>query len=353
MSTDDQGDVGLRLSIVVPVYDEEENVEPLYESLVPVLESIGDPWEMVYVDDGSKDATLIKLTQIANRDSRVRVVALRRNFGQTAAMAAGIDHALGDIIVTMDGDLQNSPEDIPKMLDKLDEGYDIVSGWRRERHDPWLSRKLPSLMANKLASFITRLPLHDYGCTQKVYRREVLQGIRLYGELHRFIPALAQSVGAKVTEIEVSHFARQHGTSKYGISRVLRGVLDLIALRLVLSYMTKPMQIFGGVGFLMFALAMFSGVTTLGMKVFGSVDITGNPMLYVALLGVITGVQLISLGFLGEINVRTYHETQHKPTYVVRDVYGGGATSTDLDQARHIESATNGVAATAPIADRS
>ena len=316
----------LELSIVIPVYDEEDNVLPLYESLIPVLESLEIPWEIVYVDDGSKDNTLVVLTQIAARDSRVCVVALRRNYGQTAAMAAGIDHAQGEVIVFMDGDMQNSPADIPRMLAKLDEGYDVVSGWRKHRRDPLITKRIPSLLANKLASLFTGLSLHDFGCTQKAYRREVLQGIKLYGELHRFMPALAASVGAQVAELEVAHFPRTRGKTKYGVSRMIRGILDLITLRLILNYMSQPMQMFGGLGLIMAMVAALSGTATLAMKGLLGTDITGNPLLYLTMLAIIACIQLISLGFLGEINIRTYHETQHKPIYLVRGTFGGNGT---------------------------
>ncbi len=314
----------VELSIIIPVYQEVENIEPLYQKLAQALEQLDRAWEVVFVDDGSRDGSLDVLRAVFQRDRRVRVISLRRNFGQTAAVSAGFDYAQGQVFITMDGDLQNDPNDIPRLLEKLNEGYDIVSGWRRDRKDPFFTKGLPSLISNKLASWLTGIALHDSGCTLKVYRRDVVEGIHLYGELHRYIPAVASSVGARVAEIEVSHHPRQHGKSKYGITRLVRGLVDLISLKLLLSYMTRPMQMFGALGLISILLGGVFGIATLLMKLLMSFDITGNPMLYLMVMAFIVGIQFISLGFLGEITIRTYHESQHKPIYVVKEVMGAG-----------------------------
>jgi glycosyltransferase involved in cell wall biosynthesis len=233
------------ISIIIPVFNEEENISPLYESLIGPMEGMGRSWEIIFVDDGSKDGTLSVLRAVCARDGRIRVIRLRRNFGQTAALSAGFDNAGGQIVITMDGDLQNDPSDIPLLIQKLEEGYDIVSGWRKGRHDPFLSKRLPSLISNRIAAWMTGVSIHDGGCTLKAYRKNVLNEIHLYGELHRFIPAMAGAFGADVTEIEVKHHPRKKGKSKYGVGRIIRGFLDLIALKFLLSYMTRQMQIFG------------------------------------------------------------------------------------------------------------
>jgi len=262
-----------QVSIVIPVFNEEDNLYPLYQNLEFELNSIGKTWEIVFVDDGSKDKSADVLRTISCRDGRVKVIRLKRNFGQTAAMSAGFDYSKGSIIVTMDGDLQNDPSDIPRMIDKLEEGYDVVSGWRKDRKDPFLSKRLPSILSNKLASWLTGLQIHDNGCTLKAYRREIISEINLYGEQHRFIPAMAFALGADITEIEVIHHPRVNGESKYGITRVVRGFLDLIALKFLISYMTRPMQIFGGLGLLaIFSGALF-GVATVFMKLLLGMDL--------------------------------------------------------------------------------
>ena len=311
------------ISVITPVYNEEESLPVLYQRLLEALEQLDEPWELIFVDDGSRDGSFEVLTAFCHRDPRVTAVQFRRNFGQTSALAAGFDYARGDVLVTLDADLQNDPADIPRLLEKLGEGYDIVSGWRKARKDPLFGKRIPSLLSNKLSSWITGVPLHDFGCTLKAYRREVIDEIHLYGEFHRFIPALASSIGASVTEIEVNHLPRKHGISKYGASRVIRGFLDLLTLKLLLNYMTKPMQMFGGLGLLTMGTGGLLGIATLGMKFFMGIDVTGNPMLYLTILFLILGIQFIGLGFVGELTMRTYHETQQKPTYVVREVIGG------------------------------
>jgi glycosyltransferase involved in cell wall biosynthesis len=308
------------ISVVVPVYNEEESISELYERAKVVLEQLGKPWEIIFVDDGSQDRSSQVMDAISFADPHVKGIKLRRNFGQTAALAAGIDHARGSVIIPMDADLQNDPVDIPRLLSKLEEGYDIVSGWRKSRKDAFLSRNLPSLLANKLASRVSGVRLHDYGCTLKAYRREVLERIHLYGELHRFIPALASSIGARVAEIEVTHHPRKFGKSKYGFTRTFRVIIDLITLKLLLTYYSRPMRVFGGIGFLTLGLGGLCWLATMMMKLFMGIDMTGNPLLYMTILAIMSGVQLIGLGFLGEINMRTYYEVQQKPIYVVREI---------------------------------
>lgn len=307
------------LSIVVPVYNEEESVNPLYERITAALSQTAYSYEMILVDDGSSDRSFMLLTAIAAEDSRVRVIRFRRNFGQTAAMAAGFDAARGRIVVPMDGDLQNDPADIPRLLAKIDEGYDVVSGWRKDRQDTFINRKLPSIIANGLISRFTGVHLHDYGCTLKAYRREVLEGINLYGEMHRFVPALASQVGAKVTELPVMHHPRLYGTSKYGISRTVRVVLDLMTVKFLLSYSTKPIQLFGKWGVYTMLAGALSGAATLYMKLFEHMSMNRNPLWILTVFLFFMGVQFIVLGLLGELNARTYYEAQGKPIYVVRE----------------------------------
>lgn len=308
------------ITIITPVYNEEENIPELYENIKRVMEKLGKPWELIFVDDGSQDQGPKLMEALSSIDNHVKSVNLRRNFGQTAALAAGIDYSRGSIIIPLDADLQNDPDDIPRLLDKLEEGYDIVSGWRKSRKDS-LIRTFPSFLANKLASWVTGVTLHDFGCTLKAYRRDVLEGIQLYGDLHRFIPALASSVGARVTELEVNHRPRMFGKSKYGIARTFKVLIDLMTLKLLLTYNSSPMRIFGGLGFLMLALGGLSGLATILMKILMGTDMTGNPLLFLTVLSILGGIQLMGLGFLGEINMRTYYETQRKNIYVVREVF--------------------------------
>jgi len=315
-------DVSAIISVIIPVYNEEPNILPLYDAVRGTMESLGNPWEMVFVDDGSNDNSLEILKSISEKDHSVKLVQLRRNFGQTAAMSAGIDHSCGAVIVIMDADLQNDSADIPRLLSKLYEGYDIVSGWRKSRKDSF-SRRIPSMVANRLISWLTGVNLHDYGCTLKAYRREVLEGIHIYGEMHRFIPALANSVGARITELEVRHHPRKFGQSKYGIGRIPRVILDLLTLKLLLAYYTRPMRIFGGLGMLLLGFGGIFGMASILMKILIGMDMTGNPLLYFAILAWISGIQLIGLGFLAEINMRTYFETQRKPIYVIRETAHG------------------------------
>ncbi|MCH8868074.1 MAG: glycosyltransferase family 2 protein [Chloroflexi bacterium] len=310
------------ISVVIPVFNERENLRPLYEGIREVLDDMGRTWELLFVDDGSTDGSYAVQQDIALLDGHVRVVRLRRNFGQTAAMSAGFDHAQGEIIITMDGDLQNDPTDIPMLVETLETGYDIVSGWRKGRKDPLISKRFPSFISNKVASWVTGVKLHDYGCTLKAYRKEILDEIHLYGELHRFIPALAGAIGARVGEVEVKHHARTNGKSKYGVGRLLRGFLDILSLKLLISYSTRPMQIFGGLGMLSILMGILSAGATVFMKLAIGTNMTGNPLLYLTILAVLVGIQFITMGFLGEINIRTYHESVKKPIYVIRDVIG-------------------------------
>ena len=310
------------ISVVVPLYNEEDNVQLLYEEIKGVLDTMAEQAEIVFVDDGSRDRTLAKLEAIQAGDDHVRVVSLRRNFGQTAAMTAGFDHARGGIIITMDGDLQNDPHDIPQLVAKLNEGYDVVTGWRHDRQDAFLSRRLPSQLANRLISWVTGVGLHDYGCTLKAFRREVIDNINLYGEMHRFIPAIASGMGISFTEVKVNHRARRFGTSKYGISRTIRVVLDLITVKFMLSYATRPLHVFGTVGVVSSLLGVLIAlVLTVQRQLYG-VALANRPLLLLAVLLIFMGIQFITIGLLAELVVRTYHESQKKPIYYVRKVLG-------------------------------
>jgi len=306
------------LSIVIPVYNEEDNVNLLYERLVPPLEALRSTFEIILVNDGSKDRTESLIAAIALRDSRVKIVNFRRNFGQTAAMMAGIDHASGDIIVPMDGDLQNDPNDIGRLVQKLDEGFDVVSGWRKDRKDSeW--RNLPSRIANRLISRISGVHLHDYGCSLKAYRRDVIKGVRLYGEMHRFIPIYASWQGGKVTEIPVHHHPRLHGKSKYGMERIVKVVLDLIVVKFMADYANKPIYVFGGFGALNILISGMAGVAALYLKYVEGVSFILTPLPLLTVLTFITGVMSILMGLLAEIIMRTYHESQDKPVYLVKN----------------------------------
>jgi glycosyltransferase involved in cell wall biosynthesis len=312
----------VKLSVVIPIYNEEENIPALYEELRDVLRSLDHPHEIVFVDDGSSDRSLEVLESIQCQDSQVVVVSFRRNFGQTAAMSAGFDYASGDVIVTMDGDMQNDPHDIPKLLAKMEEGYDLVSGWRFDRQDAYINRKLPSMIANKIISTVTGVHLHDYGCTLKMFHKEITKGIRLYGEMHRFIPAIASGMGSRVAEIKVNHRPRRFGTSKYGISRTIRVILDLLTVKFLLSYATRPIQVFGLLGVLSGGLGfVIALILTIERQFFG-MPLANRPILLLAVLLIFMGMQFISMGLLGEMQARTYFEAQSKPIYTVRKVLG-------------------------------
>jgi len=308
-----------QLSLVVPVYNERENLPLLHQAIRQALADCRYPWEVVLVDDGSTDGSAQVLERLAHEDpDHVRVVFLRRNFGQTAAIAAGIDHAQGEIIVLLDADLQNDPADIPLLLRKLDEGYDVVSGWRKDRKDAFLTRTLPSRLANALISWVTGVHLHDYGCTLKAYRREVLQGFRLYGEMHRFIPAYAAAVGARITEIPVRHHPRRFGRSKYGLMRTLKVLLDLFTVKFLLSYFHKPIYLFGGVGLTLILPSTLLLIFLIIRRIFWHVGLLTSPLFQLSLMFIILGFQSILMGLIAELLVRTYHEAQGKPTYTVR-----------------------------------
>ena len=307
-------------SVIVPVYEEEDNLVPLHARITEVLAPTGSDYEVIYVDDGSRDHSFARLQEIAADDERVIVVQFRRNFGQTAALAAGIAQARGEVLVFLDADLQNDPADIPRLLAKIDEGYDVVSGWRVNRQDAAVSRRLPSHIANSLISAVTGVHIHDYGCTLKAYRREVVEHIHLYGEMHRFIPAHAAWVGASITEIPVDHHPRLHGRSKYGIGRTMKVVLDLLTVKFLGSYSTKPIYVFGGLGLATILLSCVSGVLLVAQKLVIGVWMIRSPLLLLSAMLFIVGVQLILMGLLAEIGVRTYHESQTKPTYVIRQV---------------------------------
>ncbi|HVA48829.1 MAG TPA: glycosyltransferase family 2 protein [Pirellulales bacterium] len=308
----------MSLSIVIPVYNELENIRPLYSAVSGVCHTLGRDYEIVLVDDGSTDGSSAALDELAEGDAAVKVVHFRRNFGQTAAMNAGMHLASGDIIVTLDADLQNDPADIPRLLAKLDEGYDLVHGWRRERHDALVRRKIPSRIANWLISRTTGFPVHDLGCTLKAMRREIAQELQLYGEMHRFIPILAHWRGARCAEVVTRHHPRKFGTSKYGLSRTLRVVLDLITVKYLIEYQTSPMKLFGGFGLASLATGGLAGLATVVMKLGGAIDMTGNPLLLLTVFAVLAGLQFFVLGMLGEVSVRTYYESQGKQPYSVR-----------------------------------
>jgi glycosyltransferase involved in cell wall biosynthesis len=310
-----------RVSIVVPVYNEAPNAARLVEELRAALDALACAGEVVLIDDGSDDDTFACLTAAAGTDARFRVIRLRRNFGQTAALAAGFDHAEGDVIVTMDGDLQNDPADIPQLLATLDGGCDVVTGWRRDRKDPLVSRRLPSRIANAIIGATTNVQIHDHGCGLKAFRADVAKSLKLYGEMHRFITAIAGDVGATVVEIPVNHRPRTAGTSKYGISRTIRVVLDLITIKFLSGYSTRPIHVFGSVG-LAASLMGFLILAVLGFEriVFGW-ELAGRPLLLLGIVLALGGVQLVTLGLLGEMLARTYHESQAKPIYRLRDVW--------------------------------
>jgi glycosyltransferase involved in cell wall biosynthesis len=311
----------MTLTVVIPVYNEEENIRLLHESLRNALDPLNQEYELLFVDDGSTDRTLPILEEIQAQDNKVVVLSLRRNFGQTAAFAAGFDFSRGDVVVTMDGDLQNDPADIPKLLELIKES-DLVSGWRKKRKDPFFSRRLPSMMANWLISKVTGVKLHDYGCSLKAYRRDVIKNLKLYGEMHRFIPAVASWYGVRVSEVETVHHPRMRGKSKYGISRTVKVVLDLITVKFLQSFSTKPIQFFGPFGILSEILGFLILLYLSADKLLFDKDIGGRPLLLLGALLMIVGIQLIGMGLLGEMLVRVYHESQRKPIYVIKKILG-------------------------------
>jgi glycosyltransferase involved in cell wall biosynthesis len=308
------------LSIVVPVYNECDNLRLLYQSIHEAVSPLRLVWELILVDDGSQDGSLAVLEELASIDSgHVCVIQLRRNFGQTAAIAAGIDHAEGDVIVLMDADLQNDPADIPMMLEKINEGYDVVSGWRKNRQDNF-SRRLPSQIANRLISWATGVYLHDYGCTLKAYRREVITGFRLYGEMHRFIPAYANSFGARMIEVPVNHHPRRFGKAKYGLERTIKVLLDLVTVKFLSSSANKPIYLFGGTGAVLILFSMLVLLYLFVRRVFFNVDVLASPFFQMSTMIFIMGFQSIMMGLIAELLVRTYHESQGKRTYIIRKI---------------------------------
>lgn len=315
------------ISFVVPVYNEEDNVKLLYDELSEVVSSASLNAEFIFVDDGSSDETVLRLTKATSNDERVKIVVLRRNFGQTAAMSAGFDHAEGEIIISMDGDLQNDPHEVPMMIKKLEEGYDIVAGWRKDRQDKKWSKVIPSMIANRIISKTTKVSLHDYGCSLKVFRSDVIKNINLYGEMHRFIPAVAAQLGVKICEVPVNHRARKYGTSKYGLFKTFRVILDLLTVQFFLGYSTRPLHLFGMLGLISgtFGTLLLSYLSF--ERLFLGVPLANRPILLVGVMLVLIGLQFICSGLLAEVMVRTYHESQGKKIYAVRRVIKGEVTN--------------------------
>jgi len=307
------------VSVVAPLLDEQDNIRALYEQITESLAGKYE-YEMVLVDDGSTDKSFEILAELQKSDPRVRVIRFRKNFGQTAALSAGFTHCRGEIIIALDADLQNDPADIPKMIDKLNEGFDVVSGWRKKRHDKLITRLIPSKMANWLISRITGVRLHDYGCTLKAYRKEVLDGTNLYGEMHRFIPAHASWRGARIAEMVVNHRPRVAGEAKYGLARTWKVILDLITVKFLGSYSTKPIYIFGGLGLLSTLGAVVFGLIVIYEKLANGTDMSGNPLLILTAVLIISTIQFILMGLLAELLVRTYHDSQNRPTYVIKEI---------------------------------
>jgi glycosyltransferase involved in cell wall biosynthesis len=311
----------LTISIIIPVYNEVDILTELVESVYAALDKYHDEWEVIFVDDGSEDNSFSKLKSIAEKDlSQMVVIGLRRNFGQTTAIAAGIDHAQGDILVLMDADLQNDPSDIPLLISKIDEGYDVVSGWRADRKDSYLTRILPSRIANKIISWVTGVHLHDYGCTLKAYRKESLAGFRLYGEMHRFIPAYASHVGAKIIEVKVKHHPRKSGKTKYGMDRIFKVILDLFTVKFLISFSQKPLYLFGGLGLLLFLAGSAMLLFLLARRIGFGISPFSSPLFPTSILMVLMGFQSVLMGLIAELLVRTYHEAQGKPTYTIREI---------------------------------
>lgn len=309
------------LSLVIPVFNEQENLDQLYKEITVSCKKLNKSYEVIFIDDGSTDDSLNVLIRMQKRDPRIRVIRLRKNFGQTAALSAGFDHSRGDIIITLDADLQNDPEDFALLIDKMEEGYDLVSGWRRKRKDKFLTRRIPSMTANWIISMITRVKLHDYGCTLKAFRREVVKNINLYGEMHRFIPAIASNIGITIAEVEVNHRPRRHGKSKYSLMRFTKVVLDLLTVKFMLSYATRPLQIFGIFGLVSGMAGGVIGIILSYQRLVLKQGIADRPLLLLAVLLMVVGFQFITLGLLAEILVRAYHESIGKRIYYIRDIY--------------------------------
>lgn len=310
----------LDLSFVIPVYNEAENLPVLYEEMAASCSKMEKSYEIIFVDDGSWDESFLVLKKIQKEDSRIKIIRLRKNFGQTAALAAGFDYAKGEIIITLDADLQNDPEDFSSLIEKIEQGYDIVNGWRKKRKDKFLTRRLPSSIANWFISLITRIKLHDYGCTLKAFRKDVIKNIRLYGELHRFIPAIASHMGVSITEVKVNHRPRRHGKSKYSIFRFTKVILDLLTVKFMLSYSTRPLQIFGIFGLISGVTGGIIAIYLSYQRLFLNQGLGGRPLLLLAILLIVIGIQFITLGLLAEIMVRAYHESAEKTIYFIQEI---------------------------------
>lgn len=308
------------LSVVIPVYNEIQSLPGLYEGLEAVLPKIGKSYEVILIDDGSTDGSFLELKKIHEKNNNYKIIRFRKNFGQTPAMSAGFDYARGEVIITLDADLQNDPADIPLLLEKIEEGYDIVSGWRINRQDKAISRKLPSVIANWLIARLTRVYIHDYGCTLKAYTRDIIKNIELYGEMHRYIPAVASWMGINVAEVKVNHRSRKFGKSKYGISRTIRVILDIITIKYLLSYSQKPIQIFGLLGLFTGSTGFIITLYLIIMRLFFQRSLADRPLFIISIFMIFIGVQLITMGILAELIMRTYHEASEKPTYAVRDI---------------------------------
>lgn len=309
------------LSIIAPVYNEEENIGILYDEITQSVKRYKE-YEIIFVNDGSTDGSLNLLKKLSQKDKRVKIINFRKNFGQSAAISAGFDFCKGKFVITLDSDLQNDPADIPIIVEKLEQGYDIVNGWRKDRKDKFITRKIPSFFGNKLISFITKVKLHDYGCTLRGFKREVVKNLKLYGEMHRYIPAIASRIGIKSIEIPVNHRERRFGKSKYGLGRTFRVILDLISIKYLLSFSHRPLQIFGGTGFFMMFLGFVSGIYLTYVKFVEKQAIQGRPLLFFTLLMVFLGFQLITLGLIAEMLTRIYHEGLNKNIYSIRELIG-------------------------------
>lgn len=324
----------MSVSVVVPIYNEVENIPLLHEAVTKVMLQLGCPYELILVNDGSKDGSTAALEDLARRDAHVRVIEFRKNYGQTAAMQAGMQAASMDAIILLDGDLQNDPTDIPMMLAKLDEGYDLVHGWRKNRQDTFINRKLPSKIANWLISRVTGFPVHDLGCTLKAIKTEIAQELQLFGEMHRFIPILAHWRGARCVEVVTNHHPRRFGTSKYGISRTTRVLLDLMTVKYFIQYVVSPMKLFGSIGLLCFVVGMLSGAATVWMKASSGVDMTGNPLLLLTCMSIMTGIQFLFFGMLGELCSRIYFASQNQSNYTIRKTWNFEDPAISFEQSR-------------------
>jgi len=311
---------GIDLSIVIPIYNERESIEKLYKKLDEALSRINLKYEVLLIDDGSVDDTFNELLKVHRRNKLFKIIRFRKNFGQTSAISAGFSYAEGEVVVTLDADLQNDPRDIPVLLEKLNEGYDIVSGWRRNRKDKAVTRRFPSIIANKIISKLTGVHLHDYGCTLKVYKKEVVKNINLYGEMHRYIPAIASGIGVKVAEVPVMHHSRRYGKSKYGVSRTIKVILDIITLKFLLSYSQSPIQIFGLVGLFSGAVGFIMTSYLIIMRLFFNQSLADRPLFILSIFMIFIGVQLITIGLLAEVLIRVYHKVQNRSTYVIKDI---------------------------------